>query len=91
MSRKANQADGTVHPGRSAYRHRPCRCCGKDGGLHLCVRIQTYRHRLSTVKNADQLVVIEGGKIIETGTHTALIDRKGAYYHLVKNQLELGN
>lgn len=48
-------------------------------------------HRLSTVKNADQLVVIEGGKIIETGTHTALIDRKGAYYHLVKNQLELGN
>ena len=48
-------------------------------------------HRLSTVKNADQLIVIERGKIIETGTHTALIDRQGAYYHLVKNQLELGN
>ena len=45
-------------------------------------------HRLSTVKNADQLIVIERGKIIETGTHTALIDRQGAYYHLVKNQLE---
>ena len=48
-------------------------------------------HRLSTVKNADQLIVIERGKIIETGTHTALIDRQGAYYHLVKNQLELGS
>ena len=48
-------------------------------------------HRLSTVKNADQLIVIERGKIITTGTHTALIDRQGAYYHLVKNQLELGN
>lgn len=48
-------------------------------------------HRLSTVKNADQLIVIEKGKIIETGTHTALIDCQGAYYHLVKNQLELGN
>ena len=48
-------------------------------------------HRLSTVKNADQLIVIERGKIIETGTHTELIDRQGAYYHLVKNQLELGS
>lgn len=48
-------------------------------------------HRLSTVKNADQLIVIERGKIIETGTHTALIDRQGTYYHLVKNQLELGS
>lgn len=48
-------------------------------------------HRLSTVKNADQLVVIEGGRIVETGTHKTLIERQGAYYHLVKNQLELGN
>lgn len=48
-------------------------------------------HRLSTVKNADRLIVIEKGKITETGTHTELIDRRGAYYHLVKNQLELGN
>ena len=48
-------------------------------------------HRLSTVKNADQLVVIEAGKIVETGTHEELIHRQGAYYHLVKNQLELGN
>jgi len=48
-------------------------------------------HRLSTVKNADQIVVIEKGKIIETGTHQTLTAQKGAYYELVKNQLELGN
>lgn len=48
-------------------------------------------HRLSTVKNADQIVVIDGGKIVETGNHTTLIKQRGAYYNLVKNQLELGN
>ena len=48
-------------------------------------------HRLSTVRNADQIIVVDGGKIVETGTHTSLIERKGAYYNLVKNQLELGN
>lgn len=48
-------------------------------------------HRLSTVKNADTIVVIEKGKIVETGNHTDLIKKKGNYYQLVKNQLELGN
>ncbi|MCM1138894.1 MAG: peptidase domain-containing ABC transporter [Muribaculum sp.] len=48
-------------------------------------------HRLSTVKNADQIIVVDGGRIVETGTHASLIDRRGAYYTLVKNQLELGN
>ncbi len=48
-------------------------------------------HRLSTVKNADQIVVLEKGKIVEVGSHTELSKRKGAYYQLVKNQLELGN
>ncbi len=48
-------------------------------------------HRLSTVKNADKIVVIEKGEIIETGTHKELTLLKGAYYELVKNQLELGN
>lgn len=48
-------------------------------------------HRLSTVKNADQIIVVDGGKIVETGTHTFLIEKRGAYYNLVKNQLELGN
>lgn len=47
-------------------------------------------HRLSTVKHADQLLVVEKGRIVETGTHEDLIHRQGAYYHLVKNQLELG-
>ncbi len=48
-------------------------------------------HRLSTVKNADQIIVIDNGKIVETGNHISLIQNKGAYYNLVKNQLELGN
>ena len=46
-------------------------------------------HRLSTVKNADQIVVIEKGKVVEVGTHKELSEKKGAYYTLVKNQLEL--
>lgn len=48
-------------------------------------------HRLSTVKNADQIVVLDKGKIIEKGTHKELVIKKGAYFDLVKNQLELGN
>lgn len=48
-------------------------------------------HRLSTVKHADQIIVLDSGKIVETGTHTSLIDARGTYYNLVKNQLELGN
>ncbi|HRI21964.1 MAG TPA: ATP-binding cassette domain-containing protein, partial [Panacibacter sp.] len=47
-------------------------------------------HRLSTVKNADKIVVLEKGKITETGTHQDLVTEKGFYFHLVKNQLELG-
>jgi len=48
-------------------------------------------HRLSTVKNADQIVVIDKGKIVEVGNHKQLIKLKGDYFNLVKNQLELGN
>lgn len=47
-------------------------------------------HRLSTVKNAHQIVVLDKGKIVEIGNHKALIEEKGNYYSLVKNQLELG-
>lgn len=47
-------------------------------------------HRLSTVKNADQIIVLDRGEIIETGTHPDLTAKKGMYYALVKNQLELG-
>ncbi|MDR1460015.1 MAG: ABC transporter permease, partial [Bacteroidales bacterium] len=45
----------------------------------------------STVKNADQIVVLDKGKISEQGNHETLVQLKGAYYELVKNQLELGN
>ncbi len=48
-------------------------------------------HRLSTVKHADKIIVLDQGKVIEEGTHVELVGLKGAYYQLVKNQLELGN
>lgn len=47
-------------------------------------------HRLSTVKNADNIIVLEDGKIVEQGNHVALTTKRGKYYELVKNQLELG-
>jgi ATP-binding cassette subfamily B protein len=46
-------------------------------------------HRLSTVKNADQLIVLDKGEVVESGSHIDLTLKKGAYYTLVKNQLEL--
>ncbi|GHU80332.1 ABC transporter ATP-binding protein [Bacteroidia bacterium] len=48
-------------------------------------------HRLSTVQNADNIIVLDKGKIAEEGTHGELTVKRGAYYTLVKNQLELGN
>jgi ATP-binding cassette subfamily B protein len=48
-------------------------------------------HRLSTVRDADKIVVLDQGKIAEEGTHQELTEKRGIYYHLVKNQLELGN
>lgn len=48
-------------------------------------------HRLSTVQHADKIIVMDGGEIIEEGTHQELTEKRGAYYTLVKNQLELGN
>ena len=48
-------------------------------------------HRLSTVKNADQIVVLDKGKVVEIGNHEELTAKRSAYYNLVKNQLELGN
>jgi ATP-binding cassette subfamily B protein len=47
-------------------------------------------HRLSTVSNADNIIVLAKGRIIEQGTHHQLTTLKGDYYKLVKNQLELG-
>ncbi|WP_298329839.1 peptidase domain-containing ABC transporter [uncultured Dokdonia sp.] len=48
-------------------------------------------HRLSTVKNADQILVLDQGKIVEQGTHQELVNQRANYFHLVKNQLELGS
>ena len=48
-------------------------------------------HRLSTVRDADRIIVMENGRIAEQGTHSSLIAARGAYYNLVKNQLELGS
>jgi ATP-binding cassette subfamily B protein len=46
-------------------------------------------HRLSTVKNADKIIVLDNGLLIESGTHEQLVATRGRYYELVKNQLEL--
>ena len=48
-------------------------------------------HRLSTVKNADQIVVLNHGRIVEVGTHEQLTVLRGEYFELVRNQLEMGN
>ncbi|KGE86156.1 MULTISPECIES: peptidase domain-containing ABC transporter [Phaeodactylibacter] len=52
--------------------------------------VVTVAHRLSTVMNADNIIVLEGGEIVEQGTHDELTYLRGAYYQLVRNQLELG-
>ncbi|PQA95701.1 ABC transporter ATP-binding protein [Chryseobacterium shigense] len=48
-------------------------------------------HRLSTVKSADQIIVLKNGEIVERGNHDQLVDNKADYFNLIKNQLELGN
>lgn len=61
--------------------------------LHAFFRNKTVvivAHRLSTVRNADNIVVLDKGNIVEQGKHEELIARKGAYFELIKNQLELG-
>ncbi len=53
-------------------------------------RTVVVAHRLSTVKHADQIIVLENGQIIEQGKHAQLIEQQGSYFQLVSNQLELG-
>ncbi|HCT95226.1 MAG: ABC transporter ATP-binding protein [Bacteroidetes bacterium GWE2_39_28] len=59
-------------------------------GFYKGKTVVIVAHRLSTVQNADNIIVLDKGKIIEEGTHKELTEKKGAYYTLVKNQLELG-
>ena len=46
-------------------------------------------HRLSTVRNADLIIVMRGGRVVESGTHRSLVDARGYYYDLIHNQLDL--
>ena len=65
-----------------------------QGNLNIFFKNKTViviAHRLSTVINADNIIVLEKGKIIETGSHLELLNLKGSYYKLVKNQLQLGS
>ena len=56
-----------------------------------CKTVIIVAHRLSTVKNADQIIVLKKGEIVEHGNHQELVSKKANYYNLVKNQLELGS
>ena len=60
-------------------------------GFYKGKTVVVVAHRLSTVRDADQIIVLQEGKIAETGTHGNLVKKRGAYYNLVKNQLELGS
>ena len=60
-------------------------------GFYRGKTVVIVAHRLSTVQHADNIIVLDEGKIIEEGTHAELTQKKGAYYTLVKNQLELGS
>ena len=58
--------------------------------FYLGKTVLVVAHRLSTVRHADKIIVLDNGKVVEEGTHEYLTNRRGAYYNLVKNQLELG-
>lgn len=60
-------------------------------GFFVNKTVVVIAHRLSTVKNADQIIVLNKGEIVEIGNHQLLSSKRGYYYELVKNQLELGN
>lgn len=60
-------------------------------GFYQGRTVVVVAHRLSTVRHADKIVVLEKGRVTESGTHSELTKLKGTYYRLIKDQLELGN
>ena len=60
-------------------------------GFYRGRTVVVVAHRLSTVRGADSIIVMDSGRVAESGTHSELVSRKGVYYNLVRNQLELGN
>ncbi|MDR0537491.1 MAG: peptidase domain-containing ABC transporter [Tannerellaceae bacterium] len=59
-------------------------------GFYRGKTVVVVAHRLSTVRHADQIIVLDKGSVVETGSHDTLVASRGAYYNLVRNQLELG-
>jgi ATP-binding cassette subfamily B protein len=59
-------------------------------GFYAGRTVVIVAHRLSTVRNADMIVVLDHGTVQESGTHQELVQNKGAYYRLIRDQLELG-
>lgn len=60
-------------------------------GFYRGRTVVVVAHRLSTVRHADNIIVLDGGRVAETGSHESLTALRGLYYNLVKNQLELGS
>ena len=83
-----------VKKGRKFYVADPGKGPMTYGKEEFCLykgkTVVVVAHRLSTVRNADQIVVLDSGRVAEIGTHEELVSKRGAYYELVKNQLELG-
>ena len=98
---EASDRKGSLQGGQVPLLRRGDQLFGREqrthdhGAARPALREQDGRvvvaHRLSTVRNADKIVVLNRGRIVEQGTHDELTAKRGYYYELVRNQLELGN
>lgn len=83
----ANNERTIVHNLQSFYRNTSSAGAGPQKPPKTVIVVA---HRLSTVRNADQIIVLQAGRVVEQGNHDTLVAHRGTYYHLVRNQLELG-